>query len=600
MKKVILATIFLSVFSFAKSQDNDLHFQVLRGFQKIDCRKEINMPDILGYKTLKCDFHSHTIFSDGKVTPQERINEVWREGLDVIAITDHQTPQPKYIKGDYNSSYNLAKLTAKNRGIVLIESTEYSDSKPVGHFNFLFIDEANQYADKSISAKQAVELAAGNGAFIIYNHPGWPDMNSDLFDFQIDFLKQKKIHAMEVINSDEFYPIVVDYCNQYNLAPLSTTDIHSPIQANYDVDNKNRNFTLVFAKDKTVEAVKEALFDGRTVACGDNLLIGKEEYLIELIKKSLVVSNLKIDGSQYSCDIANKSDVTYFLDGPRHQRITFPANRTIQLNGELKSTNTIFQVSNTYTSSKSHIEFPLYFILTDENEVGIPYLKQNLTLIDPLTKLEVFCPTHDAEIHYTLDGTEPTLTSPLYTGTFTLQNSATLSLKAFKQGLKPSRTFKTQVLLNILHASVKLQTPKNGVNYRYFEGVLTSVSEIESKGKFVKEGVAEFPDISVATVEDHFGIIFSGFITAPIDGLYTFATKSDDGSTLKIGGVNLIDNDGSHSLTKASASIMLKKGYHPYELLYFEDYEGQTLTLEWIIPGNQKEEEIHAKYLFIK
>ena len=180
----------------------------------------------------------------------------------------------------------MAKSTAKNRGIILIEATEYSGSKPVGHFNFLFIDEANQYADQSISAKQAVELAASKGAFIIYNHPGWPDMNSDLFDFQLDFLKQKKIHAMEVINSEEFYPIVVDYCNQYNLAPLSTTDIHSPIQANYDVDNKNRNFTLVFAKDKTVDAVKEALFDGRTVAYGDNLLIGKEEYLLCLLYTS--------------------------------------------------------------------------------------------------------------------------------------------------------------------------------------------------------------------------------------------------------------------------------------------------------------------------
>lgn len=30
-------------------------------------RKEINIPDILGYKTLKCDFHIHTIFSDGVV-----------------------------------------------------------------------------------------------------------------------------------------------------------------------------------------------------------------------------------------------------------------------------------------------------------------------------------------------------------------------------------------------------------------------------------------------------------------------------------------------------------------------------------------------------
>ena len=32
-------------------------------------KHKINIPDILGYKTLKCDFHMHTVFSDGMVWP---------------------------------------------------------------------------------------------------------------------------------------------------------------------------------------------------------------------------------------------------------------------------------------------------------------------------------------------------------------------------------------------------------------------------------------------------------------------------------------------------------------------------------------------------
>lgn len=52
-------------------------------------RNKINMPDVLGFKTLKCDFHSHTIFSDGDVWPSYRVEEAWRDGLDAIAITDH-------------------------------------------------------------------------------------------------------------------------------------------------------------------------------------------------------------------------------------------------------------------------------------------------------------------------------------------------------------------------------------------------------------------------------------------------------------------------------------------------------------------------------
>ena len=36
-------------------------------------RREINFPDILGYKTLKCDLHMHTVFSDGMVWPPAQI-----------------------------------------------------------------------------------------------------------------------------------------------------------------------------------------------------------------------------------------------------------------------------------------------------------------------------------------------------------------------------------------------------------------------------------------------------------------------------------------------------------------------------------------------
>ena len=48
---------------------------------------KIVIPDIEGYKTLKCDFHMHTIFSDGNVWPTTRVKEAVWEGMDAIAIT---------------------------------------------------------------------------------------------------------------------------------------------------------------------------------------------------------------------------------------------------------------------------------------------------------------------------------------------------------------------------------------------------------------------------------------------------------------------------------------------------------------------------------
>lgn len=55
-------------------------------------RSAVNVPDVPGYLTLKCDFHIHTVFSDGKVWPTVRSEEAWREGLEAIAITEHRFP----------------------------------------------------------------------------------------------------------------------------------------------------------------------------------------------------------------------------------------------------------------------------------------------------------------------------------------------------------------------------------------------------------------------------------------------------------------------------------------------------------------------------
>ncbi|MCP5518674.1 MAG: hypothetical protein H7A45_15600 [Verrucomicrobiales bacterium] len=77
-------------------------------------RTPVNIPDIPGYLTLKCDLHIHTVFSDGSVWPDIRAEEAWREGLDAIAITDHIEYQPhkRDLPTAHNRSYEIAKPRA--------------------------------------------------------------------------------------------------------------------------------------------------------------------------------------------------------------------------------------------------------------------------------------------------------------------------------------------------------------------------------------------------------------------------------------------------------------------------------------------------------
>ena len=51
---------------------------------------KIIVPNVEGRLTLKGDFHIHTMFSDGSVWPEARVQEALWEGLDVLAITDER------------------------------------------------------------------------------------------------------------------------------------------------------------------------------------------------------------------------------------------------------------------------------------------------------------------------------------------------------------------------------------------------------------------------------------------------------------------------------------------------------------------------------
>ena len=63
-------------------------------------RKEIILPTVNGYTPYKADLHIHSTYSDGvmKYTGRGRVYEAWRDGLDVIAVTDHMSVKVSSIR----------------------------------------------------------------------------------------------------------------------------------------------------------------------------------------------------------------------------------------------------------------------------------------------------------------------------------------------------------------------------------------------------------------------------------------------------------------------------------------------------------------------
>jgi signal transduction histidine kinase len=78
----------------------------------------------------------------------------------------------------------------------------------------------------------------------------------------------------------------------------------------------------------------------------------------------------------------------------------------------------------------------------------------------------------------------------------------------------------------------------NGLDYRCYEAAGEVLPDF-SQTPAIKSGTATNIDLSVMARPEHVAIQFSGYLAVPGDGLYTFYTKSDDGSQLFVGGPSL-------------------------------------------------------------
>ena len=258
--------------------------------------KAFTYPNIEGYVTLKADLHMHTVFSDGNVWPTIRVQEALRENLDAISLTEHIEYQPHkedIPHPDRNRAYHLAMAEAKDHDLLIIPGSEITRSEPVGHNNAIFINDANKLMGSN--PESPFKEAKKQNAFVFWNHPAWhaqsPTGNPIMSDFQKERIKNGELHGIEVINSVDYAEESLALALEYDLTIMGTSDIHGLIDWDYTEKGNHRPITLIFAKEKSLASMKEALFAGRTVAVYNDLLVGKPEFLKPLIKHSISIES---------------------------------------------------------------------------------------------------------------------------------------------------------------------------------------------------------------------------------------------------------------------------------------------------------------------
>ena len=375
----------------------------------------IRFPDVEGHQTLVVDLHTHSVFSDGHVWPSIRVAEALRDGLDALAITEHLEWQPHRADlphPDRNRAYEQA-LAALPKGsdLILIAGSEITREAPADHINAVFIKDANallrveanppkvqaatpeeekrlravpkQLLEEGVldyyaaanqwPAEEAVRVANRQGAFVFWNHPFHTRAHRSALALMTEFhqalIQAGQLHGIEIANgafySEEAHALALEH----GLTMLGVSDIHNLIDWDYPPRfGAHRPVTLAFAKERSAEGLREALFAGRTVVWFKNLLLGREAQLRPLLqaalnvteaayRKNLDVLDLTItNASDADIQLRNLSPYTFMHDGddltvPQHGKLKLSV-RTAQ---RLAQVELEFEVGNALVAPKQRL-----------------------------------------------------------------------------------------------------------------------------------------------------------------------------------------------------------------------------------------------------
>ena len=398
MKKLLFfaALLMASAASAQSHYQDNANVDMLRHHnQQSRQRREIILPEVNGFTVYKADLHTHSIFSDGSVTPEFRVEEAWLEGLDVLAITEHLEYRPYEqkmvnflndllpegtkatntniigtgktdkdgIKSDLNYPVRLAEAAAKGYGLTIIPGIEITRTpETIGHFNALFTKDNNTIHDSD--PMQAFRNARAQGALVMNNHPGWRRKNLDMSEPERKAYAEKLIDGVEVMNGGEFYPRVIDYALEQKVFMASNTDVHGSTVEDYQFTGEGlfRNMTFILAKDNSLESLKEALKARRTLAYSFGTIAGEESLLKAFFKASIatkVVYTNPSNGNR-TVRLTNTSSIPYTFRIGGGNITTLKAFSSVQTT-VAKDGKIVVKVENMWSGKDSHPEVELTF-----------------------------------------------------------------------------------------------------------------------------------------------------------------------------------------------------------------------------------------------
>jgi predicted alpha/beta superfamily hydrolase len=219
------------------------------------------------------------------------------------------------------------------------------------------------------------------------------------------------------------------------------------------------------------------------------------------------------------------------------------------------------------------------------------------------TPFHVWCYQREASsyIRYTLDGSEPTLASPRISleNTLRLSNDATLKIKAFCAREEYDTTATGH--FRIGEALPGLERPdgveRGGLRFAYYQGEWEKPPDVAGlRPDRVGKADRDF-DLSKLPADEAFVCVLDGFLRIDADAHYIIELSDPGGSKVFLGGLQII---GDHFDLSGGAHFILplRKGFHPFRVVYFHRKGERDLAPVYWKKGTQEDSPIPLDHLY--
>ncbi|MFH1732588.1 MAG: chitobiase/beta-hexosaminidase C-terminal domain-containing protein [Planctomycetota bacterium] len=186
-------------------------------------------------------------------------------------------------------------------------------------------------------------------------------------------------------------------------------------------------------------------------------------------------------------------------------------------------------------------------------------------------------------IRYTLDGSEPTETSPEYTKPIRIEKTGMVRARFFRNDGAKSAVVEN-IFAKLRPRKADGMTLVPGLRYEYYEGRWDALPDFD-KLKPTASGQVDSLTLEPRVRNDAFGFRFTGYLEVKVAGKYTFELTSNDGSRLSVDGLVVVDNDGIHYAEKKKGTVDLEPGMRKVVVTFFDNTGGEQLTVRYSRPG---------------